>query len=70
MINKSYEEVSNMTKLEPGPNQIVFTKSELEEIVMKCGKLAIGSDLIQLSYKKNMEDYGLSKLKYRLNLLS
>lgn len=56
-----------MTKLEPGPNQIIFTKSELEEIVTKCGKLAIGSDLIQLSYKKNMEDYGLSKLKYRLN---
>lgn len=56
-----------MTKLEPGPNQIIFTKSELEEIVISSGKLAIGSDLIQLSYKKNMEDYGLSKLKYRLN---
>ena len=56
-----------MTKLEPGPNQIVFTKSEIEEIIKTNGKLDIGSSLIHLSYKKNMEDYGLSELKYRLN---
>jgi len=56
-----------MTKLEPGPNQIIFTKSELEEIFKTKEKLNIDSSLIHLSYKKNMEDYGLSKLKYRLN---
>lgn len=56
-----------MAKLESGPNQIVFTKSELEEIIKTKGKLDIGSSLLQLSYKKNMEDYGLSKLKCRLN---
>lgn len=56
-----------MTNLESGPNQIIFTKSEIEEIIKNNGKLDIGSSLIHLSYKKNMENYGLSKLKYRLN---
>lgn len=55
-----------MTKLEAGPNQIVFTKSELEEIV-KNRKQLESSALLHLSYKKYMEDYGLSKLKYRSN---
>lgn len=68
-----------MTKLEPGPNQIVFTRSELEEIIRvskdnaiteefskhESTKLSIGEAVMKLSFKKNNKDFHLDTLKQR-----